>query len=61
MKEELKRINRDILKCAKKGELYYYWDISNINPLIVKSIISELESDGKFINSKGVKYKVIRW
>lgn len=61
MKEELKKIKREILKCAKKGELHYYWDISMLNPLTVKAIITELESEGKFINSKGVKYKVIRW
>jgi hypothetical protein len=59
--EILKKITREILKCAKRGDLHYYWDISGMGDSVVKGIILELEKDGKKVNSKGVNYKVIRW
>lgn len=60
-KEILKKINREIIKCAKKGELHYYWNIVGLNKSTIDEIIKELERDGKFVNSKGTNYKVIRW
>lgn len=57
----LKNINKEILKCAKKGDLHYYWDITGISSLMVKIIIEKLESEGKFISSKGSNFKIIRW
>jgi hypothetical protein len=57
----LKSIKREILKCAKKNETHYYWSISGLNDTMIKSIISELEKDGKNVNSKGPFYKIIRW
>lgn len=59
--DDIKKINREIIKCAKKGEFHYYWDITGVNKIIVDNIIKELESDGKKVNSKGINYKVIRW
>jgi hypothetical protein len=59
--EILKKIKREILKAAKKGEFHYYWDITGVSDSSVKEIITELEKDGKNVNSKGVNYKVIRW
>ncbi len=64
LKEEseiLKRIKRGILKSAKKGDLHYYWDISGLRDSTVKSIIHELELDGKMVKSKGMNYKIVRW
>jgi len=61
MEEILKKIRREIVKAAKKGEFHYYWDITGLRDSFVKEIISELEKDGKNVNSKGVNYKVIRW
>jgi hypothetical protein len=57
----LKNINKEILKCAKKEELHYYWDITGISSFMVKVIIERLESEGKFISSKGSNFKIIRW
>ena len=57
----LKKIRRDIIKSAKKDECFLYWDIVGINPLIVKDIVFQLESEGKMIKSKGLNYKLIRW
>ena len=64
LKEEqdiLKIIRREIIKCAKKGELHYYWDISDVRESMVKSIVEQLEKDGKMVNSKGTNYKIIKW
>lgn len=60
-KEILKKINREILKQAKKGELYYYWNIMGIPKVIVSDIITTLEKEGKKIKSKGENYKIIMW
>ena len=59
--DDIKKIKREILKQAKKGELHYYWDISGLSRNVIDNIITELESDGKNVNSKGTNYKVIRW
>lgn len=64
MEEEnriIKNINKEILKCAKRGDVHYYWDITNLSSYMVKSIIEKLESEGRFINSKGTNFKIIRW
>jgi hypothetical protein len=57
----IKTLKREILKHAKKNETFHYWDISSLSDSMVKSIIIELEKDGKNVNSKGPNYKVIRW
>jgi len=57
----LKSLKREILKHAKKNETYHYWDISGLSDSMVKSIVVELEKDGKNVNSKGPNYKIIRW
>ena len=54
-------INKEILKCAKKGDLHYYWDISGLSAIMVKSIVERLGKEGKYVNSKGTKFKIIRW
>ena len=57
----LKDIEKEIKKSAKKGDFHYYWDISGLGTYMVKSIIEKLEKQGRMINSKGVKFKIIRW
>lgn len=57
----IKHINKEILKCAKRGDVHYYWDITGLNKYIVKSVIDRLEKEGRFINSKGTNFKIIRW
>lgn len=59
--EILKKLRREIVKCAKKGEFHYYWEITGLSDSTVKGIIKELESDGRNVNSKGVNFKIIRW
>jgi hypothetical protein len=59
--EILKKIRREIVKSAKKGDFHYYWDITGLRDSMVKSIITILEEDGKFITNKGSNYKIIRW
>jgi Holliday junction resolvasome RuvABC DNA-binding subunit len=59
--EILRKIKREIIKCAKRGDLHYYWDISGIGDSTVKGIILELEKEGKMVKSKGMNYKIIRW
>lgn len=57
----LKTINREIVKCAKKGELHYYWDITGLSKILVAGIISDLEKEGRTVKSKGENYKIIYW
>jgi len=59
--EILKKIKREIIKCAKKGEFHYYWEITGLNKSTVDSIIKELETEGKNVNNKGMNFKIIRW
>lgn len=59
--EILKFLNREILKSAKKGNFHYYWDITEISPYMVKSVIERLENEGKFFKSKGNNFKIIHW
>ena len=64
MREEseiLKKINREIVKSAKKGDLHYYWEVSGLSAYMVKSIVETLEKEGKMVKSKGTNYKIIRW
>lgn len=60
-KEILKFLKREIIKSAKKGNLYYYWNITGLNQYLVKNIIIELEKDGKNVKSKGEFFKIIMW
>ncbi len=60
-KNILKFINREIVKCAKKGVLYYYWNISQLDKITIDKIITELEKDNKVVKSKGTDYKLIMW
>jgi len=57
----LKFLNREILKCAKKGDFHYYWDIRFLSPYLVKEIVSKLEKEGKFFKNKGTNFKIIHW
>jgi len=60
-KEILRVINREIIKSAKKGESYYYWDISDVDKRTIDKVSTILESEGKMVRSKGTKYKLITW
>ena len=59
--EILKKIHREILKSAKKGDLHYYWETTGLSDSMVKSIVATLEAEGRMIKSKGPNYKIIRW
>lgn len=59
--EILKKIRREILKSAKKGDVHYYWETVGLSDSVVKSIVTILEDEGKMIKSKGANYKIIRW
>ena len=61
MEQELKKIRREILKSAKKDDLYYYWNISDLPRTVVDDISVKLEKEGKKVNNKGVNFKIIRW
>jgi len=54
-------LKREILKAAKKGEICYYWDVTEMNKTLVKMVIQLLEEDGKTVTNKGEKFKVIHW
>lgn len=58
---ELKKINREILKSAKKGDLYFYWDITGLPKTLVGDVVAKLEKEGRKVNSKGPNYKIIMW
>jgi len=63
LKEEndiLKVIRRGILKSAKKGDLHFYWETTGLSDSMIRSIVSQLESEGKMIKNKG-NCKIIRW
>jgi len=59
--DDIKKIKREILKSAKKGDLHYYWDITGLSEAVVKNITAELEADGKIVKSKGTNFKIINW
>ena len=59
--DDIKKIRREILKSAKKGDLHYYWDIAGLSDAVVKNITAELEADGRIVKSKGTGYKIIMW
>ena len=59
--EILKKVRREILKSAKKGDLHYYWETTGLPDSMIKSIILILEEEGKMVKSKGPSYKIIRW
>ena len=59
--EILKKIHREILKSAKKGDLHYYWETTGLSDSMIRSIVATLEIEGKMIKSKGPNYKIIRW
>jgi hypothetical protein len=59
--EILKKIKREILKSAKKGDVHYYWETTGLSDSMVRSIVTQLEEDKKMIKSKGPNYKIIRW
>lgn len=62
MKNEiLKKIKREIIKCAKKDELHYYWDITGLNKILIDVVVKELEDEGKIVKSKGDNFKIIMW
>lgn len=60
-KELLKKINREIIKSAKKGDFHLYWEFTGLPDSMVRSIVSQLESEGKMVKSKGQNCKIIRW
>jgi hypothetical protein len=57
----LKFLNREIIKSAKKDEICYYWDVTELNKTQVKIITEMLEADGKTVKSKGENFKIIHW
>jgi len=59
--DDIKKIRREILKSAKKGEFHYYWNVFGLSDSVIENITEELESEGKMIKSKGTSYKIIRW
>lgn len=59
--DNLKKIHREIIKSAKRGDLFYYWDITGLPRILVDEIISNLEKEGKNIKSKGNNFKLIMW
>jgi len=59
--EILKKIKREILKSAKKGDVHYYWETTGLSDSMVRSIVTQLEEDKKMVKSKGPNYKIIRW
>jgi hypothetical protein len=58
--EILKKVRREILKSAKKGEVHYYWDITGISESTIRFVVDELEKEGKMFKNKG-SCKIIRW
>jgi hypothetical protein len=60
-KEIMKKIRREILKAAKRDELFFYWDVTGLPKEVVGNIMVELEKEGKVIKSKGTNYKIIMW
>ena len=58
--EILKKVRREILKSAKKGDVHYYWDVTGIPESTVRFVINELEGEGKMFKNKG-SCKIIRW
>lgn len=59
--EILKRLKREILKSAKKDEVFYYWETTGLSDSTVRGIVAELEKDNKMVKSKGPNFKIIRW
>jgi hypothetical protein len=59
--DNLKKIHREIIKSAKKGDLFYYWDITGLPRILVDEVISNLEKEGKNVKSKGNNFKLIMW
>lgn len=59
--EVLKKVKREIVKSAKKGDFHYYWNISGLSESSIRYIVNELELDKKMVKSKGTSYKIIRW
>ena len=59
--DDIRKIKREIIKSAKRGDLHYYWDIVGVSDAVVKNITAELEADGKIVKSKGTNYKIIMW
>lgn len=60
-KDLMKKINREIIKAAKKGNNYFYWDITGIDRFKVGDIVIQLEKEGKTVKSKGENFKIIYW
>jgi hypothetical protein len=59
--EILKKINREIIKSAKKDLYYYYWDVTSLDRYMVGEIVTQLEKEGKKIKNKGDNFKLIMW
>lgn len=59
--DNLKKIHREIIKSAKRGDLFYYWDITGLPRILVDEVISNLEKEGKNVKSKGNNFKLIMW
>lgn len=57
----LKMLHREILKCAKKDEYHYYWDITSLDIKTINNITYIIEKEGKIVNNKGTNFKIIRW
>lgn len=58
--EILRKVRREILKSAKKGDVHCYWDVTGIPESTVRFVVNELEGEGKMFKNKG-SCKIIRW
>lgn len=60
-KDIMKKINREMVKVAKKGNNYFYWDITGLDRFMVGNIVIQLEKEGRTVKSKGENFKIIYW
>jgi len=61
-KDTLRKIKREIIKSAKKGDVHYWWELDNLLTKIqVDNITTELEKMGYTVKNKNDDFKIIRW
>lgn len=61
-KNTLRKIKREIIKSAKKGDVHYWWELDNLLTKIqVDNITTELEKMGYTVKNKNDDFKIIRW
>jgi hypothetical protein len=50
-----------MVKAAKKGNNYFYWDITGLDHFMVGEIVIGLEKEGRTVKSKGENFKIVYW